>query len=199
MEETWRDIGGFEGSYQVSNLGRVRSLDRNVRYSDGRIYRYKGKLISPTKDTNGYLQVGLKAKGTQNTKRIHRLVAENFFPCDDGDKEVNHIDGDKENNKTENLEWVTSAENTQKGYEIGLFDKTRESAKKRWLKNTFQAKPVRVYFKNGNYSLNFRSAREASNHISKCQNYFTELLRKGGENKYYKVEQLSVMKLSETA
>jgi hypothetical protein len=97
MEE-WRDISGYEGLYQVSNTGRVKSLRNNI-------IRKLGKFI------NGYLFAGLKVNGEQHNKAIHRLVAEEFLPNPDKKREVNHKDGNKQNNNLENLEWVTRQEN----------------------------------------------------------------------------------------
>lgn len=97
MQEIWKDIVGYEGLYQVSNMGRVRSLKRNI-------------ILKPTSDMNGkgYYFVNLK-RG--NPKKIHRLVAKAFIPNPDNKPEVNHIDGNTKNNKIDNLEWCTHQEN----------------------------------------------------------------------------------------
>ena len=81
IEERWEDVAGYEGVYQVSNLGRVRSLDRLVQYSDGRKYIYKGKIIKPTKNKNrsDYLYVMLSYNQKRIYKSLHRLVAETFI------------------------------------------------------------------------------------------------------------------------
>lgn len=90
MEE-WRDIPGHEGLYQVSNKGRVKSLRNNI-------------ILKPGKFPNGYLYAPLKVSGSQSNKTIHRLVASVFLPNPDQKKEVNHKDGNKQNNTIENLE-----------------------------------------------------------------------------------------------
>lgn len=188
MKEIWGDIPKFEGYYQVSNLGNVRSVERIIKYRDGRTFNYPSKQLNQTKDTKGYLQVGLNVNGRQTTHRIHRLVAETFLVKPEIKLiSVNHIDGIKANNQLDNLEWVTYSENTKKGYDIGLFDKSREAARERMKNNTYQCKEVEVTFKNTGITKNFKSAREASRYINRCLNYFTQLLRIGGENKYYKV------------
>lgn len=101
--EIWKDVVGYEGIYQVSNLGRVKSLPRNGTIKQERI-------LKPHR-VQGYLLAELFNRGAHKGKRIHRLVAEAFIPNPDNKREVNHIDGDKHNNRVENLEWVTSSEN----------------------------------------------------------------------------------------
>lgn len=194
MMEIWKAVKGFEGFYEVSNMGRVRSVKRTVLYKDGRKFNYKGVLLKVMKDPRGYSQVGFNKNGIKSTHRIHRLVAENFIPNHSIDKEVNHIDGVKENNTLDNLEWVTSSENTRKGYELGLFEKSRKTASERWKGNTLNAKYVDVFDKNEEVWITFDSAVNASLHFGWAKNYFTQLLRIGGENNRYKVRFSSVEK-----
>ena len=191
MKEIWKDVRNYEGFYQISNKGNVKSVQRKVVYSDGRVFNYPEKILKPSPDTKGYLGVGLNRNGTAKPKRVHRLVAEAFLNKPEGLMSVNHIDGVKTNNNLSNLEWVTYSENTRKGYDIGLFDKAREATKERLKNNTYRCKSVEVTFKDTGITKNFKSAREASRYINRCQNYFTQLLRIGGENKYYKVRLLT--------
>ena len=111
MQEEWRDIIGYEGLYQVSNFGRVRSLPHWQVYQNGHKHYYKGciRKLAKSQGKNGYLHVRLGAKGRQTY--VHILVAEAFLDKPDGKTEVNHIDGDKTNNNVDNLEWCTRAEN----------------------------------------------------------------------------------------
>lgn len=109
MEEEWKPIKGYEGIYEVSNMGRVKSLHR----SQGRI------LKQDTKD-NGYIQVSLNKDGVQSKKHVHRLVATAFIPNPHNKSEVNHIDGNKENNNADNLEWCTREYNMRHAYRNGL-------------------------------------------------------------------------------
>lgn len=108
-DEEWRDIVGFEGRYQVSNLGRIKSLNRIGR----RGQLLPGKLKKPT--GNRYLGTTLELDGKTYNKLVHRLVAEAFIPNPDSLPEVNHIDGDITNNKVENLEWCTASANHAHG------------------------------------------------------------------------------------
>lgn len=106
--EIWRDICGYEGLYQVSNFGRVKSLHFG-----------REKLLKAGVSNTGYANVTLKKNTTKKTFHVHVLVAKAFLPNPDEKREVNHIDGDKQNNRVENLEWVTSSENTRHAIQNG--------------------------------------------------------------------------------
>lgn len=114
-KELWRDIKGYENSYQVSSFGNVRSLDRVVTASNGRKCNFKGKTLSPVHNKAGYLYVNLLKKGQLKSKTIHRLVAEAFIPNINNKPQVNHVDENKRNNHIDNLEWVTIKENANHG------------------------------------------------------------------------------------
>ena len=112
IEEIWRPIEGYEGLYEVSNTGRVRSVDRYVKSKGESYWLRKGKMLSPTKDKNGYLKVNLSCNGKHNIIRVHRLVTEAFLPNPDNLPEVNHKDEDKTNNNVDNLEWCNAKYNS---------------------------------------------------------------------------------------
>lgn len=120
IEEIWKDIKNFEGYYQVSNLGNVRSLDRIVNSSNGNTQKIKGKLmiILYNKRVNIY-EIHLRKNNKRKCFKIHRLVAEAFVYNDDpiNKTSVNHIDGDRSNNCADNLEWVTYSENLEHAYD----------------------------------------------------------------------------------
>ena len=105
--EIWRDIEGFEGIYQVSSLGRVKSLGNNKSRQE--------KILKLRSDRDGYLNVGLHKERKIKICRVHRLVAQAFIPNLENKPQVNHKDEDKTNNKVENLEWVTCKENSNHG------------------------------------------------------------------------------------
>lgn len=111
MNEVWKDVVGYEGCYQVSNFGRIRSTKR-VTF-DGR--KRKEMIRAPSYDPDGYLTVNLSKDGISKTQRIHRLVATAFIPNPNGYSQINHKDENKSNNCVENLEWCTCEYNLKYG------------------------------------------------------------------------------------
>lgn len=109
--EIWEDILGYEGFYQVSNMGRVRSLDRVTSNGKRRI----GKILKTRLDKDGYEFLNLSINGKRRIHKVHRLVLETFNPTDDSSLEVNHINEIKDDNRLENLEWVTHKQNCNHG------------------------------------------------------------------------------------
>ncbi len=106
LEEIWKDIKDYEGIYQVSNLGRVKSIARKVKYSRGNhsYYQYQQeRLLSANQKSNGYLEYSLCKDSKRTHKYIHRLVADAFIDNPNNLPVVNHIDEDKQNNKVDNL------------------------------------------------------------------------------------------------
>lgn len=114
MTEIWKDVVGYEGLYQVSNLGRVKSYySKNGRITDA------PRLISGKKDRDGYIEVRLCKNNVVRYTRVHRIVAVAFLHGDFS-LQVNHIDGDKSNNNANNLEFVTPKENVIHAHTTGL-------------------------------------------------------------------------------
>lgn len=112
--ENWRDIAGYEGLYEVSTCGRVRSLDMFVRNRNGCSLR-KGRILRPRLVGSGYQQVNLHKNGKKKNHYIHRLVANEFLPNPKHFKEVNHINECKDDNRAENLEWCDRSHNINYG------------------------------------------------------------------------------------
>lgn len=110
--ERWKPVKGYEGIYEVSNHGRVRSVDRTVNYSDGRVHRYKGKVLSAgLSKRGGYPLVSLYTQGKNQMRYVHTLVAEAFIGTRPEGTEVCHNDGDPTNNHVDNLRYGTSSDN----------------------------------------------------------------------------------------
>lgn len=119
--EVWRQISDFEGYYEISNYGNVRSVDRFILCEYGDLL-LNGEYISPKLNSSGYLQVALFKNGTRTMKYIHRLVAYEFILWPDDvciGVDVNHKDGNKRNNHYKNLEWVSKKQN----HEHAVFNK----------------------------------------------------------------------------
>lgn len=191
MQEIWKYIKGFEGMYQVSNLGRVRSVDRFD--SMGRLHKSDIKAIRD--NGHGYKVVQMYKDNKPKIGYIHRLVATAFIENPDNKPEVHHIDSDRGNNKLENLQWVTSKENNN-------FPEHIKSMKKNpnWLKNSKSAmakarekaivvNSYRTRFTRGGVSLEFSSLAEGARQLGLDKGCCTRVAN--GKQKHthgYKVE-----------
>lgn len=153
-KEVWRDIKGYEGYYQVSNFGRVKSLDRVAIYSDGRIFKYNGRQLKTTLN-KGYVHVKLSKHSDVKTFKIHRLVAEAFIPNPLNLPQVNHKDENKTNNNVDNLEWCTGKYNMNYGtvaqriknnidYKL-LGEKRKNKNGKKLYQYSLKGKLIRIY------------------------------------------------------
>ena len=143
MTEVWKDIEGYEGLYQVSNLGNVLRLP------------YKRPLKPSVRC--GYYRIALSKNNNSKWYSLHRLVAKAFIPNPDNLPEINHKDGNKSNNCVDNLEWCSRKENMHHARRMGLWIVTER------MKNGLdQSKVTYQYDKNGNFIKCFNSAAEAS-------------------------------------
>lgn len=119
MEE-WRDIKGFEGLYQISCKGKVKSLKRIIDRGDKGKYIRKERLLSLSFDKDGYIKVCIQKNGKRIYTNTHIIVAKTFIPNPNNLPEVNHKDGIKSNNCKNNLEWCNKSYNRQHAYDTGL-------------------------------------------------------------------------------
>ena len=155
MQEIWKDVKGYEGLYQVSNFGRIKSLPRNTKN------QYKNGIIKQNVIRGkGYYYINLYNKGTK-LFTVHKLVAETFIPNPSNLPCINHIDGNKLNNKINNLEWCSYSDNEMHAYKHNL--------------KTPLFKKVNQYDLDGNFIKTWNSIEEANNfykttHISECCN-----------------------------
>ena len=150
MKEEWRDIQGYEGLYQVSNMGRVKSLNYRNTGKEGILKRYG--------DCHGYPIVGLYKDGKSKCYLVHRLVATAFCENPEGYTEVNHINEDKADCRAENLEWCS------RSYNLSYNGRAKKVAEKK-------SKPVIAIHKINGLSLEFPSAREAERQLGIAQNH----------------------------
>lgn len=153
--EEWKDIVGYEGMYQVSNLGRVRSLDRIVYRNDIHPIQLHGRILSPGANhgqNGGYLFVQLRKDGASHMEYIHRLVATAFIPNPSGYSVINHKDKDVQNNIVGNLEWCSVSYNIS-------YDGATE------LRAIQIRKPVLVYNPDGSFLGEFPSCAEVASYL----------------------------------
>jgi hypothetical protein len=163
--EIWKQIKGYEGLYEVSNFGRIKSLPRLIKFAQvGEGYYTKEKIKKPLKyvdkrdNANAqYYNIGLNKDGVCTMFRIHRLLAEAFIPNPDGKPFINHIDGNGLNNHVSNLEWCTHSENQKHAVKTGL--------KSRTTKKGF---PVEIY-KNGVFVAAAKNLTEAAKLLNKSK------------------------------
>ena len=108
--EIWKSVVGYEGYYEISNHGNVRSINRIIIDKNGTKLNYKSKLLKPAPNKDGYLQVGFSKNCKTNSYYVHHLEGIAFIPNPENKPTVNHIDGIKANNYIDNLEWATKSE-----------------------------------------------------------------------------------------
>ena len=150
-EEKWKDVKDYEGHYQVSDKGRVKSLKQG-----------KERILKPERNKFGYLDIGLRKNGEHKKFKVHRLVAIAFIPNPDNLPQINHKDENKENNKVENLEWCDVKYNNIYGTRIQRI-------------NEKISKPVLQYTKSGEFVRKWKSTQDgqrnlgyAGSSISRC-------------------------------
>lgn len=148
-KEIWKPVTGWEKLYHVSNLGRVKRLERPILYPNGFTYTKKEKIIALSNNGNNYFTVLLTktVNGKHQQKRflIHRLVAKEFCKNPENKKFVNHLDGDKKNNKANNLEWCHHYENLNHARENLNFQKSLEKINKQKKLNEFDVLYIRDF------------------------------------------------------
>lgn len=115
----WKPVKGYEGYYEVSFDGKVRSVERVTPFGRGYVMKPR-TVLTPSVDKDGYYKVGLSKDGKKRRYFVHRLVAEAFLPNPENLPIVNHKDGNKQNNRADNLEWCTRSHNDKHAFSIGL-------------------------------------------------------------------------------
>ena len=158
--EIWKDIDGYP-DYMVSNMGRVKSLERNVVKGKGGLYKIEEKILKSIKKRDGYLQINLSKDGKQKTHLIHRLVAQAFLLNPNNLVEINHIDEDKTNNRADNLEWCSREYNCNYG-----------------TRNERISIPILQFSKTDEFIKKWDSAREVERELNIAHNQITACCKK---------------------
>ena len=177
--ETWKDIPGYEGIYQASDLGQIRSAPGKVTSSKRFNKRvWKCRVLKQKASGRGDYRVSLWKDGTQKDFLVARLVAITWCPGFSDGLTVNHKDGDFQNNRADNLEWLSLRDNIRDGLRTGLY-------------NSIRKKVQLVSDTSG--TLSFQSMSDASRYLGKCNGYVSNTLAKGGTirdlsgNKYFAI------------
>lgn len=166
MQEIWKDIRGYEGLYQISNFGRVKSLERLAKSNNNNYRRVKENFLKKHEDKNGYIKVSLNKNNKSKQYAIHRLVAKAFIPNPNNLPQINHKDENKQNNNLENLEWCTAKYNNSYGTRIQRCKQKRQIL-------------IEQYDLNGNLIKKWNSAKEVYNKLG----YDFSIIRKCCNNK----------------
>lgn len=172
MQEIWKDIKNYEGLYQISNLGRVKSLKTWIRQYNN--YVEKERLLKPCVNSVGYYIVVLYKDKHKKTFSLHRLIAQAFIPNPNNYPQINHIDGNKKNFNINNLEWCTQSYNMIHAFKNGLEKPNKPMLNKKGELNPL-SKKVLQYDKNKTFIKEYESYTKALletkiNHISDCCN-----------------------------
>lgn len=185
MTEVWRPINGFEGAYEISNLGRLKSLPkwRNNRFGG---YLSKELISIGRKTTKGYLAFEFTDK---LSRPLHRLVAIAFIPNVDSKEQVNHLNGIKTDNRAENLEWCTNGENGAHAYRIGL---KVAAYKGKFGKDHNQSKPV-IATRDG-VSIEFESKTACGLHFNVSVQAVAQAIKYGMICKGHSIKELNYAK-----
>lgn len=153
----------LSGLYQVSNLGRIKGIEREVR-RNGNIYHWKERILTPQIEKNGYIRFILSKNGKMERVLIHRVVAETFIKNPENKPQVNHKNGNKKDNTVKNLEWVTAQENTLHSLNNGL---RKPQKTKRIIQLDKENKVIKIW----------NSAREAGNQLNINHTHIYECCR----------------------
>ena len=160
--EIWKDVVGYEGIYEVSNLGKVKSVERDIKiHINGKlVIHHQKEVIMNQVNANGYFHTNLRDGKTRRMKLIHRLVAEAFIPNPENKETINHINGIKTDNRVENLEWATRSENTLHAIRTGLI--SVNSLKERAYKGRIKRRRTILVYKDDNFIGEYSCIKETA-------------------------------------
>lgn len=175
--EVWVDIPGYEGHYQVSNLSRIRSLDKLVNGGRSGVKLKKSKVLTHA-NRHGYRCVTLSKHGMSKTNLVHRVVASVFIPNLDNKPFINHINGIKHDNRIENLEWCTGKENSDHKFNVLGYKQSKETNKKIQVYVQQRAIKLRKPVKCIEDDLLFESVEETAKHYGVTRRAIRNLIQK---------------------
>lgn len=181
MEEIWKDIEGYEGQYQVSTLGRVRSVERQVRKWNG-FKTIRESFLKQKLGKNGYVQVTLCKDGRMKTYLVHRLVAKAFIPNPQNNPQIDHINTIKTDNRVENLRWVTRKENSNNLLTLKHMSE-RQKGEKNYMYGKFgkehnRSIPIVQLTMDGKYIRGWDCTRQVERELGFRSNNICSVLRK---------------------
>lgn len=184
-KEVWKDIPGYESCYQASNLGRIKSCNRLVKYKNGKTQPIKEKILKQNISTSGYLQVSLCKNNIREKVMVHRVIAITFIENKENKPTVNHINEIKTDNRVENLEWATYKEQINCGnvkMKIGVSNKNNNNRGK----NHYKYKEMEYYAKKSITVIGFSSKCDRENlNIKDYERVFSGEFTKTGKRKYF--------------
>ena len=167
MKEEWKDIIGYEGYYQISNLGRVKSLEREVKCAYNSKRLVKERIMKCNKDKDGYLLVLLAKESKNKYFKVHRLVGIHYIDNPDNLPQINHKDENKQNNTVDNLEWCTNKYNNNYG-----------------TKNDKSKRPIIQLSLDYKYICRYKSIVEASKKINKNHSHIVQCCKRQRKSAY---------------
>lgn len=189
QEEIWKDIPDYEGLYQASNMGRIKRLSGWVRVRGGGLRMVGERILNLPTQRYGYLLVGLSKDGRQKMQIAHRVIAQTWIPNPNNYPQINHINGNKRDNRVENLEWCDNSMNQKHAYDTGLKSHADNSGRpKRRVKLTnvvsgesssFDSVADAWRFLGGTFSHRTKLTRVLSDKYPKCKiayGYYAEYL-----------------------
>jgi len=152
-KEIWKDVGGYEGYYMVSSIGNIKGLSRRVASKNKSTRIVRGRIFNLCVNAYGYPYFLLRRKGSYRVGTVHRIVALAFIPNPGNKRTVNHINGIKTDNRVENLEWATYAENNKHASDIGI---------RKHYAGCTTALPIVQYDMEGNFIKEWESGNQAA-------------------------------------
>ena len=179
--EIWKDVQGYEDLYQVSNLGRVRSVDRIAYRSDGIKMFRAGKVLKLRRKDNGYIVADLWKNNKGHGKYVHRLVAQAFVPNDYELPVIDHLNCVRDDNRPANLEWVTYSENNRRAAAIRVYSNKKDSSIIKRPENNGKTTRKVVQGKNIETGtvITFNSMRAAERKLGICNGSISQGIKHG--------------------